>query len=200
MKSTLFMSLVLLLIPFRLMGDQSLYCPQNHAYINIGMSMDQVIAACGQPLSKQDSNQPILQKIPVQQLIYNNLGSTDGLYSGSLNVPTGTAFYGVWNVPTGSSGLQLEVDILNNKVQEIKVNGGDTNAFSLCGDTSIQVGDPASKVYGACGSPNLVNNTYINQVVPTATKPQIWIYKPGQYQPSFSLTFVDGKLQSIGNN
>ncbi|KGP63388.1 hypothetical protein EP47_02235 [Legionella norrlandica] len=200
MKSTLFTSLALLLVPFSLMGDQSLYCPQNHAYINVGMSMDQVIAACGEPLSKQDSNQPLLQKIPVQQLIYNNLGSTDGLYSGSLNVPTGTAFYGVWNIPTGSSGIQLEVDILNNKVQALKVNGGDTNAFSLCGDTSIQVGDPASKVYGACGSPNLVNNTYINQPVPTATKPQIWVYQPGPYQPAFSLTFVDGKLQSIGNN
>ncbi|HAU1150758.1 TPA: DUF2845 domain-containing protein [Legionella pneumophila] len=200
MKSILLMSLLLLLMPFRLMSAQSLYCPQNHGYINIGMSMEQVIAACGQPLSKQESNQPILQKIPVQQLIYNNLGNSDGLYSGSLNVPQGTAFYGVWNIPTGSSGVQLEIDILNNKVQDIRVNGGNTNAFSLCGNASIQIGDPATKVYGACGSPNLVNNTYINQVVPTATKPQVWVYKPGPYQPAFSLTFVDGKLQSIGNN
>ncbi len=176
--------LVLLGLPFSLMADDSFYCPQNHAYINVGMSTNEVIAACGQPLSQQDSNQPIMQRIPVQQLIYNNQG-------------TGTAFYGVWNVPTGSGGTQLQVDVVNNRIKEIRVNGSDSNAFSICNGANIQVGDPVGKVYGSCGSPSVVNNTYINQVVPTAQKPQIWIYQPGQYQPTVSLTFVDGKLQSI---
>lgn len=177
-------SLVLLGLPFSLMADQSFYCPQNHAYINIGMSPNEVIAACGQPLSQQDSNQPLMQKIPVQQLIYNNQG-------------TGTAFYGVWNVPTGSGGTQLQVDVVNNRIKAIRVNGSDSNAFSICNGANIQVGDQVGKVYGSCGSPSVVNNTYINQIVPTAQKPQIWIYQPGQYQPTVSLTFVDGKLQSI---
>ena len=87
--------------------DQSYYCPQNHGYINIGMTPDQVISACGQPLSQQESNQPILQKIPVQQLIYNHQG-------------TETAFYGVWNIPTGSGGTQLQVDIVNNRLNQLK--------------------------------------------------------------------------------
>lgn len=179
-------SLVFSLLPFSLVADQSLYCPQNHGYINVGMTSAQVISACGQPISKQDSNQPLLQKIPVQQLIYNNKG-------------TGSGFYGVWNVPTGNGGAQLEVDVVNNKVKSIKLNGGDTNAMSICGGRSIQAGDPVGKVYGACGSPSLVNNTFINQMVPTPQKPQIWIYQPGQYQPTVSLTFIDGKLQSINN-
>lgn len=184
MNIKLIPSLILSFIPLTVLADDSFYCPQNHAYINVGMSTNQVLAACGQPLSQQDSNQPILQRIPVQQLIYNNQG-------------TGTAFYGVWNVPTGSGGTSLQVDVVNNRVKTISVNGSESNAFSICNGTNIQVGDQVGKVYGSCGSPSVVNNTFINQPVPTATKPKIWIYSPGQYQPTVSLTFVDGKLQSI---
>lgn len=166
-------------------ADQSIYCPQNHGYINIGMTADQVIAACGQPLSKQISNRPIMQQVPVQQLLYNNQGSK-------------TAFYGVWSLPVGTnSGAQLEVDIVNNKVSSVRLNGSNTNAFSICGGTSVQVGDPVSKVYGACGNPALVNNTFINQPIETNQKPEIWIYQVDQYQSPINLTFVNGKLQSI---
>lgn len=179
-------SLLLFFLPFSLQAAQSYYCPQNHGFINLGMTMDQVIAACGQPQSQQESNQPFTQKIPVQQLIYNHQG-------------TNTAFYGVWNLPTGSGGARMEVDVVNNQIKSIRVNGNDSNASSLCPGTSFQIGDPVGKVYSGCGSPDVINNTFINQVVPTAKKPQIWIYQPGQYQPSVSLTFVDGKLQSINN-
>jgi hypothetical protein len=185
MKLTLSTSLALAILPFSLFADsQSIYCPQNNAYINIGMTPDQVIAACGQPLSQQDSNQPVLQKIPVKQLVYNNMGAS-------------TAFYGVWNMSTGERGSLLEVSIVNEKVRSIKLNSSDSNAISICGGNSIQVGDPASKVYYACGAPSVTNNTYINQVIPTAEKPKVWLYQPGQYQPSVTLTFVDGRLQSI---
>jgi len=186
MKLKLVMSLVFALIPLCLFADQSFYCPQNHRYINVGMTPDQVIAACGQPISQQDSNQPLLQKIPVQQLIYNNKG-------------TDTAFFGVWNIPTGSGGAQLQIDIVDNKVKAINLNGSNNNALSICGNANIEIGDPVGKVYGACGSPALVNNTYVNQFIQTTQKPQIWIYQPGEYQPNISLTFVNGKLQSINN-
>lgn len=180
-------------------GVQSLYCPQNHGYINIGMTQDQVVAACGQPLSKQQSSQPVTQKIPVKQLLYNNQGATK-------------AFYGVWALPMGNSsqglqpfggsggpdgGAQLQVNIINDKVSSVTLNGSSTNGFSICNSTQINIGDPANKVYGACGSPTLINNSYINQAIPSATKPEIWVYQPGQYQSPVSLTFVDGKLQSI---
>lgn len=185
MKLTYSTGLALVLLPFSLFADtQSLYCPQNHAYINVGMTQDEVIAACGQPASQQDSNQPVTEKVPVTQLIYNNMGS-------------GTAFYGVWNVSTGTSGSKLEFDIVDKKVKSLRLNGSDTNAASICSGNSVQVGDPIEKVYYSCGSPSLTNNTYINEVVPSAQKPQIWIYQPGQYQPSVTLTFVDGRLKSI---
>jgi hypothetical protein len=186
MKLKLTASLIMFVMPFSLFADQSLYCPQNHAYINIGMTPDQVIAACGQPISQNDSNRPILQKIPVQQLIYNNQGAN-------------TAFYGVWNLPTGSGGTSLQINVVNNLVKDVSVNGSDSNAFSLCGGNTIEVGDEVGKIYSACGSPDVVNNTYINQMVRTAQRPVVWVYQPGQYQSPVSLTFVDGKLQSINN-
>lgn len=169
---------------FAVIAGQGYYCPQNHQYINLGMTTDQVIAACGQPLSQQTSRLPLYQKVPVQQLFFNNVG-------------TSTGFYGVWNISTGSSGAQLQIDILNNKVQAIKLNGSDSNASSICKGGNIQVGDPASAVYGACGSPSISNSTFTNMPIQSDQKPIIWIYQPNQYQPSVTLTFVNGQLQSI---
>ncbi|CAM2970301.1 DUF2845 domain-containing protein [Legionella worsleiensis] len=62
MNTLRYASIALFILPFSLLADQSYYCPQNHAYINIGMTADEVIAACGQPVSMQDSNQPLTQK------------------------------------------------------------------------------------------------------------------------------------------
>lgn len=177
-------TLVLFYIPLCAQADQSFYCPQKHGYINIGMSTDQVIAACGQPLSQQESNKPILQKIPVTQLIFNNQGAD-------------TAFYGVWNIPTGSAGTGLKINIVDQRVKSMEVTGAGSNATSLCQGQSIQIGDPAAKVYSACGGPSAINQTFIYQAVKTENKPQVWIYQLGQYQSTLSLTFVDGKLQSI---
>lgn len=173
-----------LMMPLSVFADQSFYCPQNHAYINTGMTMEQVVSACGQPLSQQESNEPVLQKVPVQQLVYNNMG-------------TDTAFYDTWNIPTGSGGTPLQVDIVNNKVKNIKMGGSDSNALSICEGANIQIGDDVGKVYNACGNPSLVNNTYINQIVDTAEKPKVWIYQFNPYESPITLTFIDGKLQSI---
>jgi Protein of unknown function (DUF2845) len=172
-------------LSFNLFADtQSIYCPQNHAYIKVGMTPDQVIAACGQPITQQDSNQPAVQRIPVLQLIYNNKGAS-------------TAFYGVWNMQLGFDGSRLEIDIVNKKVKSIRLNSSNSNAVSICGGNNIQAGDPIEKVYYSCGSPSITNTTYINELIPTSQKPQLWIYQPGEYQPSVSLTFVNGRLQSI---
>lgn len=179
-------------------GAQSFYCPQHSGYINIGMTQAQVISACGDPVSKQQLNTPVMQKVPVQQIIYNNEGNKK-------------AFYGVWAMPIGSSntgmlqpfggnsggGAQVQVNVMNNQVSSILLNGSKTNAFSICGGVSVEIGDPVATVYNACGTPSLVNHTYVNQPIPSSTKPEIWVFQPGPYQPPLTLTFIDGKLQSI---
>jgi hypothetical protein len=184
MKCKNSMILLGILLSFKGLAVESFYCSENHQYISVGMNQDQVIAACGQPVSKQISHMPLAQKITVQQLVYNNQG-------------TDNAFYGVWNLPTGSGGVKLVVSIVNNKVRDVKMDGGGNNAFSVCNGVNINIGDPIGKVYGACGNPAIVNTTFLNEPLPTNKKPEIWVFQSGQFQPVISLTFVDGKLKFI---
>ena len=169
----------------------SLYCPQNAGYINTGMTADEVLAACGPPLTKQQSNASVTEKVPVKQLLYTSL-NTGSVYPG-LNA----AYYDQWSLPSGSNGLDVDIDIVNDKVSAFSINGSNTNAMSVCGGSSIQVGSSINQVYTACGTPNVVNNSFINQSIPSNSKPEIWIYQFNQYQSPVSLTFINGKLQSI---
>lgn len=188
---TVFTITPILLLATSVCTGQSFYCPQNHSYITEGMTQAQVLAACGEPLSKQQSNVPATQKVPVQQLVY------PALNQGSVYPGLDPAFYTQWSLPSGTQGILLRVDVMNNKVSGFNINGSDTNAMSLCGGTTVNIGDNVSAVYNACGNPSLVNNTFINQPLPTNSKPEVWIYQIDQYQPPYSLTFVNGKLQSI---
>lgn len=188
--------IALFIVPCITQAAESIYCPQNHGYINVGMTESQVIAACGDPLSKQKSNKPLLKRVPLKQLFYNNQGAP-------------TAFFGVWALPIGNSdpsnppfggnagGVQLKVDILNDKVYSVSLNGTSSNGFSICNGVEIKVGDPGNIVYNACGNPSLINSSYVNEIVPSQQPPEVWIYQPNQYQSPVSLTFLDGKLQSI---
>jgi hypothetical protein len=191
MNKKLFIPLtVAVLIHTSAMAD-TIYCPQKSGFIKTGMTENEVIAACGQPLSKQESNDPPTQKVPVQQLVYTAL-NTGSVYPG-LN----PMYYDQWSLPSGSTGINLTVDIINDKVSSIKMNGSSTNAMSVCGGNDVQIGDSVRKLYAACGGPSMVNNTFINQVIPSNTQPEVWIYQVNQYQSPIRLTFVNGKLQSI---
>lgn len=180
---TLFVSLPALAV-------NSFYCPGNHGYINIGMSTDQVSSACGQPSNIQQSQQPLVQQIPMTELIYTNLNK-GAVYSG-LN-----STYQMWSIPSGTTQVNLQVNIINDQVSSVQVNGQGGDAMSVCGGNPIQVGDSADTVYSACGSPTMVNQTYIKRSVQSNSKPVIWTYEANPYQPSFHLTFLNGTLQSI---
>lgn len=186
------------------------YCPTNHGFIQIGMSQAQVLTACGNPTVKKQSVQPATRKVPVLQLIYNNKD-------------TRNAFYGYWNLSVSqSSGSQLQIDIVQNKVYSIMMNGESTNATSLCTAHNppipmqgmagrsqaaslstqyeaepISVGDSASKAYMLCGNPSTTNNSYVNAILSTTEPTYIWTYDLGPYQPGFTLTFVGNQLVSI---
>lgn len=167
------------------LADNSFFCPQNHKFIQTGMSMAQVLDACGPPLSRQQSAVPATTKVEVKQLMFNREASPK-------------AFYGVWQIPVGvNSGGDLEVDVINDKVSEIRVNGSSENAFSFCNGTSIQIGDPVASVYNSCGNPSMTNSTFVYQPIESNEAPEIWIYQATQYQAPISLTFVNGNLQSI---
>lgn len=190
MKSQCLILFSTLLMPLPALAADSVYCPQKQGYINIGMTAAQVLNACGPPLSKRDTHVQIAEKVPITQLIYTTLNQ-GAVYPGI------TSYYNMWSLPSGSNGTSLQVSVMDNKVIAISINGSSTNAMTICGGVSIQKGDDVSNVYNACGNPSLVNNTYINRAVPKDQHPEVWIYQVNQYQPSFSLTFVNGQLQSI---
>lgn len=191
MRTRILMTLGMTLVPFAAAIADPIYCPQHSSYINIGMTQAEVLSACGDPISKEQPNTPIMKKVPAQQLIYSQLNP------GAYYIGETSAFYTQWSIPSGTSGINLTIQVVNNKVSSVNINGTNTNAASLCDGYTIQIGDDVSKVYTACGSPQVVNNSYVNQAIPTNTKPEIWIYQFNQYQPPINLTFVNGKLQSI---
>lgn len=191
MKSQCIVALSIALLPAVAFSVDSIYCPQRQGYINIGMSQSEVVQACGQPTQKS-SNIRLEVKIPMTQLIYTSINQ-DAVYPG-LN-----SQFAMWSLPTGSQaqGTKLMVNIVENKVTSVDINGSSANGASICSGNNVQVGDDQSSVYAACGSPSLVNNTYTTKPIPKEDKPEIWIYRIDQYQPVISLTFIRGTLQSI---
>ncbi len=170
----------------------SVYCPSGHAFIHVGMPESEVISTCGQPNSKEQSNQQATRRVPVKQLIYTTLASINP-YPGLQS-----AVFDQWSLPSGvDNSFTLQVNIINNKVSSISLNGSQNNAMTICGGSSVQVGDDESAVYAQCGSPNATNHTFINQQIPGNTKPETWIYQVDPYQPPIHLTFVNGSLESI---
>jgi hypothetical protein len=166
------------------------YCPKNHGYVRIGMTEAEVLSACGHPTSRVKSKHAAVEQVPVTQLIYTTL-NPEPVYRGYELI------YNTWSLPIGSTGSSLEVNIIDNKISSIQFNGEGTNASSVCGNRSFAVGDLANTVFTACGSPSLVNKTFINRPVKGKAKPETWTYYVDQYQPTFKLIFLDGTLHAI---
>jgi hypothetical protein len=183
-------ALYLLIFPLTILAEPT-YCPQKSGFIDIGMTQEQVLSACGEPLSKQQLKTPAMQQVPVKQLIYTTLNQ------GTVYPGLDAAFYEQWSLPSGSSGTSLQFNIVNEKVKGVTINGSSTNVMTICEGQSVAVGDDESKVYTACGDPSMVNNTYVNVPIANAGKPMVWIYQFNPYQAPITLTFVNGKLQSM---
>lgn len=182
----------LLLVTNTSFADNNFYCAKNHAYISIGMTQDQVLAACGSPTTLQDSGRSVVQQIPMTQLIYTSINKGAVFFYPGID-----PLYTMFSLPSGSQGNNVEVDLINNQISAIKINGTNTNALSMCKKGKIQIGDPINTIYNACGAPDNINNTYVSRTVPKIQHPQVWIYESQNYQPGFTLTFVNGILQSI---
>lgn len=190
----LILNVTLILISGVSLADDSFYCAKNHAYINVGMTQDQVLASCGSPSSVKDSSGAVIQQIPMTQLIYTDINKGAVFFYPGLD-----RVYSLFSLPSGSSGNTIEIDLINDQISAIKINGVSSNALSMCKQGNVQIGDNTNAIYNACGAPDNINKTYINRPVPRSQKPQVWIYESQNYQPGFNLTFINGILQSIQN-
>jgi hypothetical protein len=172
--------------------QQNVFCPEGHAFINVGMTESEVTSACGNPTSKSQSNQQATEKVTVKQLIYTSLASNNP-YPGLQD-----AVFNQWSLPSGpDDSFSLQINIIKGKVSSVQLNGQHNNAMTICGGYNLQVGDDEDQVYSACGTPDATNTTYINQAIPGASKPERWIYQIDQFHPPIRLTFVNGTLKSI---
>ena len=182
----------LLLIVNPAFAAQSIYCPEGHAYIQVGMTEDDVINACGQPRVQSAPSKPYTRKIPMTQLIYTSTIPNQP-YLGIKE-----AVLEQWSLPTGINNLySIQFDIMEHKVKSIHVNGSETKGMNMCSANSVQVGDDESAVYAACGDPSTTNTTYVESTLPGSHKTEAWTYQIDQYQPPIHLTFVNGVLESI---
>lgn len=191
---------------------QPQYCPQTHGFVQLGMTENQALSACGTPQKRERSNRVAMKRIPVEQLIYSSTTPANP-YPGLKS-----AFYTQFTIPTGAGIMyNLEIEIVNNKVYEIRNNGSDgINGSNLCqknpnqgpnessnrqasDGNSIQKGDSYEHVIAACGNPDSINYSCKDVPIPSNNSPEVWIYQVDQYQPPFTLTFIDGVLRCINN-
>ena len=166
-------------------ADEPMYCPGRSKYINVGMTAAQLTDACGKPTKMQELDREATIKVKVKQLIYNAINSK-------------RAFYGVWSVRSGvDNGAQLEIDVIDNQIVAMKINGENVNSTNLCQNQTINIKDPMYRAINLCGDPSTTNQTYVNMPVSGNSKPQVWTYQASPYQPAMTFTIVDGKIVSM---
>jgi hypothetical protein len=185
------------LFSFSAIARDQAYCPGGHGQIRLEMTEQQVIAACGPPISKREAGGTLSRQVPVSQLIYTTLQTDSTADNPRASWGGINNLYKQWSLPSGTNQLRLEVNIVDGKVKAINLNGSSVNAQSVCAGGSFAIGDDEIRVRQACGSPNVVNETFVTQPVPSDQQPQIWIYRTDQYQPPLTLTIINGRLKSI---
>jgi hypothetical protein len=151
-----------------------MFCPNNFNSINLGDSIDSVIAACGKPDSKTTNNKKANQP---QEWTYYVSAAT------ATNQPGSTQ--------PGTMKLTVAFDG-DGKAINISVNGSGMPQTKACPNGEIQLGDSLDAVEAACGKATYVNQT---QTAQGATVPEIemvdLVYNGS---PSVTLHFENGKL------
>lgn len=187
-------------------SEQSFYCPQGQKTVQVGMTDKEVLDACGNPNAKIAAKHAATERVPVTVLIYSSINAPNP-YSdsgmGQVNAvynnwyPGLDSIYQEFSLPKNrNDSFKMQVSIIKNKVAAISTNGSSSNKMTLCGN-KFQIGDDVNQVYAACGTPDATNVNYIDQPIPSRTRPMTWIYQVDEFQPAYRLTFIDGRLESI---
>jgi hypothetical protein len=184
----------------------NLYCPHGSGMIRIGMNIAEVSQLCGIPANTV-SNTRIVQNIPITRLSYNNF------YKGPVYYWNLKKVYQIFSVPSSSNNTTLTIDIYQGKVKTIALNGMGAQSTTACnyqGNTQfsagskspsnnsvISVGDTQDAIFSACGSPDTIDDTFIQMPISKNDKPEMWTYQFDTYSPKYKLIFIQGVLQSI---
>ena len=182
----IFLVIMLCITSVSFANTNSMYCATKGGFIQLGMSMEQVIQACGEPINKSKILVPNMRKIKVIQLIYR------------ISSMAGRDSYKYEFNPGGSTTFNLMITIVADKVSNISYNNANTNGASVCQNGPIAIGYTLAQVRQSCGDPDGINHSFQN--IPQGNAPvkqETWSFKDGQYGKSFTLTFKNGILESI---
>jgi hypothetical protein len=136
--SQLSISLPLLLLTPTL--SFAFFCPNNFNQIQAGNTPDQVTSICGKP----DKAVTQVQTNPVPQ---------EWTYIIQQTLPPGNSLS---STPAGTMKVNVTFDA-GGKVINISVNGVGVSTSTICGNTSINMGDTMDSVVNACGKPSFIN-------------------------------------------
>lgn len=171
------------------------YCTQNNQYINVGMTIPEVLQACGKPQEVKTSKKMGTTRIMMTQMVFTIATNITRVYSGTV---TPGIQSGAFNVNTGPTATAV-VNVVDGKIKSISLNGTNTESISLCGGSPFGVGDDAQLSVDSCGDPSSINDTYMTVSTGQPVQIESWKYQPDNYQPPFTLIFADGVLNKIGS-
>src|SRR3990167_6343443 len=154
-----FIFLISLLLPQFIFATNYL-CPSTNQYVATGDTLGQVMMICGQPtkIIEPKTNNESEQ---VTQLLYQR-----------------TAVKQNKLLANDMRQYQLDIQISNNKIVGILVNGQSVQSTNSCYNTTIKIGDPIQNVLQYCGKPFLVTQTMAKI---KNTEPIKLIYSPNDY-------------------
>jgi hypothetical protein len=153
------------------------FCPTNFNQIDFGMTVDQVVMACGNPDSQKDYVKP------------------------NDDIPQEWTYFVPQTVNMGGSGQNAQGTLKTSvsfddkgKAVNISVNGIGVGASSICGGANIQLGADKDTIRHACGDP-----AYINKQTPAANPGMVENWKITEFTyssatPPVTLVFENGRL------
>lgn len=151
------------------------FCPTNFGQINLGNTIDEVTALCGNP-----------DKVESKDV------SPEGPQEWSYYVPQTVSSNAGQPMP-GTLKTQMTFDS-SGKAVNISVNGVGVGSTSICGKL-IQIGDSADTIKSACGDPSFINKQNASSGALGSAKPSkkvtTLIYNSN---PPAKLIFEDGVL------
>jgi len=119
----------------------ALFCPGNFNTINVGDTIDQVTANCGQPAAQHTHTE-------------------------SPNLPQEWTYY-VKMSPTDQATIKMTVAFNQGLVTNMNVNGIGLSNTSVCGAT-VQIGDTTKTVESVCGKAAFIQQGNAPQSQPGA--------------------------------
>lgn len=152
----------------------ALFCPSNFTQIQIGDTIQQVEQQCGKPdkqeIKEGDSNAPQEWSYYIPQTVSTNTTMQE---QGTLKT----------SITFDASG----------KAINISVNGIGVGSTTICGNTTVQLGDTRDQVKAACGAPSFIN-TQEQKSTSTSTETNKIVIDTYNTNPPAILIFKNGKL------